>query len=76
MEPNKVDYDEVGSSVSSAVGSGNPQEATQVTNAVSSVLNSKAENTGADDAAAQDERANVSGVICAISTLAMKKMSI
>jgi hypothetical protein len=58
-EPDKVDYDAVGSSVSSAVGSGNPQEATQVTNAVSSVLNSKAEKSDASNSSAEEERANV-----------------
>lgn len=54
-----MDYNEVGSSVSSAVGSGNPQEATQVTNAVSSVLNSKAEKSDPNDVSAQEERAKV-----------------
>ncbi|KAK3736330.1 hypothetical protein QZH41_020801, partial [Actinostola sp. cb2023] len=62
-EPKSVDYDEVGSSVSSAVGSGNPQEATQVTNAVSSVLNAKASKADPNDVGAQDERAKFRGEV-------------
>ncbi|XP_048582698.1 polycystic kidney disease and receptor for egg jelly-related protein [Nematostella vectensis] len=68
-EPITIDYNEVGGSVASAAGSGNAQEATQVTNAVCSVLNAKACKEE-DDPNAKDARADFRGEVAkSMSTL-------